>query len=175
MSQVLSPAQVAGYAACIVGVTAFLQSNDRRLKLFLVAECAAYVVHFVLLGNPPAAGSAGISGIRTALSLRFRSKGLAVFFMAVYLAVGTALVRSPTGWFPVLGACCATWGLLNMHGIRMRLMVLASTAFWLANNILSHSIGGTVLEAFIATANVTTIVRALLGRTRLQAARPGDP
>lgn len=166
-SQLLTPAQISGYAAFVLGVTAFLQREDRRLKLFLIGECAAYVVHFVLLGNPPAAASAGVSGTRTALSLRFRSKWLALVFIAIYLVLGTILIESARGWLPVIGACCATWGLLNMQGIRMRLMVFASTALWLANNILSHSIGGTILEAFVATANLTTITRAVLEARRV--------
>lgn len=172
LSQLLSQAQIAGYGAFALGITAFLQRDDRRLKHFLVAECAAYVAHFLLLHNPPAAGSAGISGIRTWLSLRFRSKRLAVFFTAVYLIMGAALIDTPTGWIPVAGACCATWGILCMQGIRMRFMVLASTALWLVNNILSHSIGGTVLEAFIAAANLTTITRILVDSKRVGAASP---
>lgn len=170
-TQLFSPAQLAGYAAFILGITAFLQRDDRRLKLFLVAECAAYVVHFLLLGNPPAAGSAGVSGIRTWLSLRFRSKRLALLFTTVYLSLGATLIDSAAGWLPIVGACCATWGLLCMQGIRMRLTVLVSTALWLANNILSHSIGGTILEAFIAVANLTTISRAITDSKRVNAAR----
>lgn len=172
LTQLFSSAQLAGYAAFILGITAFLQRDDRRLKRFLVAECAAYVVHFLLLGNPPAAGSAGVSGIRTWLSLRFRSKRLALFFTAVYLSLGATLVVSMTGWLPIVGACCATWGLLCMQGIRMRLMVLASTALWLANNMLSHSIGGTILEAFIAVASLITISRTLAASKHVKTARP---
>jgi len=86
--------------------------------------------------------------------------------------MGAALIDTPTGWIPIAGACCATWGILCMQGIRMRIMVLASTALWLVNNILSHSIGGTVLEAFIAAANLTTITRILVDSKRVGAASP---
>ncbi len=160
-SWLLSPAQLPGYLAFVLGVTAFLQRDDRRLKLFLASECAAYVAHFALLGNATAASSAGVSGARTLLSLRFRSRRLAVACMGVYLALGAALSRSPAGWLPVVGSCVATWGLFTQDGIRMRLLALVSTLLWLTNNVLSHSVGGTVLEAFIAAASVTTIVRML--------------
>lgn len=173
-SQLLSPAQLLGYLAFVLGVTAFLQRDDRRLKLFLAAECLAYVVHFSLLGNPTAAASSGLSAVRTTASLRYRSRPLALAVMATYLTLGACLARSPAGWLPVLGSCLGTWGLFMMHGIRMRLLVLTSTLFWLTNNILSGSVGGTLLEALIATASITTIVRMIREQRRGAAARPDD-
>lgn len=165
----LSPAQLLGYLAFVLGVTAFLQRDDRRLKLFLASECVAYVVHFALLGNPTAASSASVSFVRLLLSLRFRSRRLAVMVMAVYLALGAALARSPAAWLPVAGSCLSTWGLFTMRGIRMRMLVLVSTLLWLANNILSRSVGGTLLEALIAVVSVTTILRMV------REARRGEP
>jgi hypothetical protein len=49
----------------------------------------------------------------------------------------------------------------TMEGIPMRLVLLASTACWLANDVLAGSVGGTVPES-IAAASVTTIVRMTL-------------
>ncbi len=161
VSWLLAPAQLPGYLAFALGVTAFLQRDDRRLKLFLVSESAAYVLHFALLGNPTAAASAGTSGLRTLSSLRFRSRWLALGFMAAYVAVGAALGRGLASWLPVVGSCVATWGLFTQHGIRMRLLVLVSTLLWLANNVLTGSVGGTVLEAFIAAVSLATIARML--------------
>ena len=41
----------------------------------------------------------------------------------------------------------------------MRLLLLVTTLCWLANNILSGSIGGTLLEAIIALVNGATMLR----------------
>lgn len=162
-AQFFTPAQIAGYAAFLLGVAAFLQRDDRRLKILLAGESFSYLVHFVLLGNPPAASSAAVSGTRTLFSLRYRSKRLAVVFMSISIAFGAVLVNKATGWLPVLGTSFATWGLFTQHGIRMRLLVLVSTFLWLTNNIISGSIGGTVLEAFIAIASLSTIARMTFG------------
>ncbi|HMA95965.1 MAG TPA: YgjV family protein, partial [Polyangiaceae bacterium] len=110
-AQLISPAQLSGYAAFVLGVTAFLQREDRRLKLFLVGECLAYAVHFTLLGNLPAASSAGVSGARTFLSIRLRSRWLALVFMVIYLIFGIALHTTGAQWLPVIGAGVATWGM----------------------------------------------------------------
>lgn len=174
-SQLYSPAQLSGYLAFILGVTAFLQREDRRLKLFLVGECLTYAIHFTLLGNLPAAASAGVSGARTLLSIRLRSRWLALVFMASYLMLGLALHTTGARWLPVVGAGVATWAMFMLHGIRMRLVVLASTLLWLINNILSGSIGGTVLEAFIATASLVTIARMLAEARRHDGRKPMQP
>ena len=178
-SQLLSPAQLLGYLAFVLGVSAFLQTNDRRLKVLLASECVAYAAHFALLGNPTAASSAAVSFTRVLLSLRTRSRRLAVVVIAVYLGLGAVLVRSPAGWLPVVGSSISTWALFTMHGIRMRLLVLTSTLLWLANNLLSGSIGGTLLEGVIAVASISTIARMVRDARRdapaLQAGDPGAP
>jgi hypothetical protein len=159
LAQLLSPAQLVGYVAFVFGVTAFLQPNDRRLKNFLASECGAYVVHFFLLGNPTAAASSAVSGCRTLITMWTRSRRLAVVFMGSYLVIGAALAKSPAAWLPVVGSCLATWSMFRMKGIRMRFVMLVSTSMWMTNNILSGSVGGTLLETFIAIANITTMVR----------------
>ena len=158
----LSPAQVVGYVALVLGVTGFLQRDDRRLKLFVACECFVYVVHFTLLGRPPAASSALVSGARTLLSVRFRSAWLAAASVALNVGLALALTTRGAGWLPVVGSCLGAVAVFTMQGIPMRLVLLASTSLWLVNDLLSRSIGGTVLESLIAAASISTIVRMSL-------------
>jgi hypothetical protein len=46
-----------------------------------------------------------------------------------------------------------------------------STLLWLANNILSGSIGGTLLETTIATVNSITIIQILRARAQILEAK----
>jgi hypothetical protein len=155
----LSPAQLTGYVALVLGVTAFLQRDDRRLKLIISAECVAYVVHFGLLGNPAAAASALVSTGRNLLSVWWQSAWLAAATVGANVALALALRTTGTGWIPVVGSCLGAIAVFLFRGVPMRLVLLSSTALWLLNAILSGSVGGTVLEALIATASITTIVR----------------
>lgn len=159
--RVFSPAQIVGYLSFVLGVTAFLQRSDRRLKFFNASESLTYAVHFALLGNLPAAASALISCTRSFLALKLRSAWLAVFFIAINLGVGAELVKRWTGWLPICATCSATVAIFLMKGVPMRITLLGSTLLWLANNIISHSIGGTMLETTIATVNTLTIIRLL--------------
>jgi hypothetical protein len=168
-----SAAQCVGYLAFVLGVTAFSQKSDRKLKALNAAECLVYAVHFVLLGNLPAASSSSISGIRSFLALRFRSRILVVAIIVANLILGFIFVKHMAGWLPVAASCLATIAFLLMRGVRMRLVLLVTTFLWLANNILCGSIGGTLLESVIATMNVITMAKLL--RARSQGQKTGNP
>jgi len=165
-----TPAQILGYVALIFGVAAFLQKSDTRLKVLIAAESIAYVVHFILLGNYPASGSAGVSCLRNLTSIKTRAPVWIAVFIAVNVVIGATFAKSVTGWLPVTASCLATVAIFRMRGILMRIVLLACTLLWLVNNGLSGSIGGTVLEAIIAIVNLTTILRLTVERMRLKKA-----
>lgn len=161
LATAFSVTQCVGYAAFLLGVSAFLQKNDRRLKALNGAESLVYAVHFALLGNMTACASTVVSGIRSLLAVKLRSPFLAAAIIIVNVALGFIFGRGCAGWLPVIASCAATLAILLMSGIKMRLVLLGCTLLWLVNNILSGSIGGTLLEAVIATINTATIAQML--------------
>jgi hypothetical protein len=172
ITKVFSPGQCIGYIAFILGVTAFLQKNDRRLKRFNAVQGLAYAAHFLLLGSFPASASSLISALRSFLALRTRSLWVAALVIGVNVAAGVVLVRGAAGWLTVIASCLATLAVFMLQGVPMRLVLLVCTFLWLANNILCGSIGGTMLESTIAVINVSTMIRLLYpfeGRGRREA------
>lgn len=159
ISTLLSPAQLFGYLAFALGMACFLQTDDRRFKIFMALECLSYVVHFALLGQPTAVASSLVSLGRSVAAIRSRSPWVAGFFIALSLGLGAWL---QTGWLsllPIAASCIGTTALFFLHGVRMRLLMLVGTLLWLANNLLVGSIGGSLLEATIAVTNGWTIWR----------------
>lgn len=156
---VFSPAQLVGYLAFVLGVTAFAQRIDGRLKFLVASECVVYTVHFYLLGNSAAAISAAISAVRMFVSLKTRAPALAIFFLAANLILGLALATSWTACFAIAAGCSGTVAVFYLRGIGMRALLLGATLCWLTNNILSGSIGGTMLESIIAAVNTATMFR----------------
>ena len=154
-----SPAQVAGYIALALGITAFLQKSDDRLKGLNATQSLVYALHFVLLGNLSASATALTSSLRSFLALRYRSLLLAAAILAAHVALGAMFAKSAAGWLPVIGSCIATIAIFTMRGVPFRSVLLASTLLWLANNIISRSIGGTLLEVANATINISTMIR----------------
>jgi hypothetical protein len=165
-----SPAQCVGYVAFVLGVGSFLQKDDRRFKLFMAAECFAYVVHFALLGNPTAVASSTMSVLRSLLALRTRSPWVAAAVIAINLGLGSWLVRQPSDWLPLAASCLGTFALFLLRGVPMRLLMLGGTGCWIANNVIAGSIGGTALEVVVAVVNLATIARMVREeRTRVAA------
>jgi hypothetical protein len=164
-----SPAQCVGYVAFVLGVSSFLQKDDRRFKIFMAAECFAYVVHFALLGNPTAVASSTMSVLRSLLALRTRSVWVAAAVIAANLALGVWLAKQPSDWLPLTASCLGTFALFLLKGVPMRLLMLCGTGCWVANNIIVGSIGGTALEVIVGIVNVVTIMR-MVREERMQTA-----
>lgn len=159
----LAPAQLVGYLAFFLGVVAFAQRIDWRLKLLVATECVVYAVHFALLGNNPASASAAIAAVRMFAALKTRSPYVAAFFLGINLILGLVLARDWTAVFAIMAGLSGTVGVFFCTGIGMRLLLLGATLCWLTNNILSGSIGGTLLESTIAAVNATTMFRLWRG------------
>ncbi|MGM9482436.1 YgjV family protein [Roseateles sp. NT4] len=161
MSDWFSLAQLLGYVAFVLGVACFLQTDDRRFKLFMTGECIAYIAHFALLGNPTAVASSSLSMLRSLVSLYTRAKWVAVAIVAANVGFGLAIAHQPSDWLPLTASCLGTIALFTLQGVPMRLLMMCGTGLWIANNVIVGSIGGTALEVVIAVINLTTIVRML--------------
>ncbi|HEY3331616.1 MAG TPA: YgjV family protein [Capsulimonadaceae bacterium] len=163
VASVFSPTQILGYIAFVLGVFSFLQKNDRRFRISLSFQAVVYGVHFLMLGNVPAAASNLVSLGRNVLSLKSQSNYIAAVLVVITVVLGYFTIKSPIGYLTIGATIISTIGMFNLQGIRMRLCMLFCTFLWLANGILSHSIGGVMLEAVIGITNTFTIVRLYLG------------
>ncbi len=162
-----SPAQCVGYVAFVLGVGSFLQTDDRRFKLYMAGECVAYMAHFALLGNPTALASSAVSTVRTLLALRTKSYWVAAAVVSANLGFGLTIASKWSDWLPLMASCLGTLALFILQGIRMRLLMLCGTCLWIANNLIAGSIGGTALEIVVAITNITTILRMAQHRKHL--------
>lgn len=155
----LSPAQCVGYLAFVLGVGSFLQTDDRRFKVWMTGECIAYMAHFALLGHPTALASSALSTLRSLLSLHTRSRWVAVGVVAANIAFGLGIATRWSDWLPLGASCLGTLALFLLQGIAMRLLMLCGTGLWLLNNVLAGSIGGVALEAVVMLTNLSTLWR----------------
>lgn len=154
-----TPAQLFGYAAFVFGMACFAQTDDRRFKIFMALECAAYIVHFALLGQPTAVASTAVSLGRSLASLKLRTPEVGLFFVVLSLACGVWLHAGWASLLPIAASCIGTTALFFLQGLRMRVLMLVGTLLWLVNNLLVGSVGGSLLEACLAASNLWTIRR----------------
>ncbi len=163
----LAPAQLFGYAAFAFGLLCFAQTDDRRFKIYMALECAAYALHFALLLQPVAAATTAVSLARSLASLKARTPAVGLFFVGLSLAAGAWLHTGWVSWLPVLASCLGTTALFFLQGLRMRLLMLVGTLLWLLHNLWVGSVGGSLLEACLAGLNLWTMWR--LWRQQAQA------
>jgi hypothetical protein len=98
-----------------------------------------------------------MSLLRSVLALRTRSVWVAVVIVAMNLALGVSLADRASAWLPLAASCLGTLALFLLQGVPMRLLMLCGTGLWIANNMISGSVGGTALEIVIAIVNLRTI------------------
>jgi hypothetical protein len=156
----LSPAQLVGYLAFVLGVVSFLQRDDTRLRAMIAAQSFSYFVHFSMLGSTMAALASLVTCTRALVSLRTRSTWIGIVILCVNVVLGVVGAgTSVAGWLPVLGTTAGTVAFFWFEGLPMRFILLGATACWLANNLWVGSIGGSVLELLVGVANGITCYR----------------
>ena len=131
-----SPAQLVGYFALALGIAAFLQKSDQRLKFFNATQGLVYALHFVLLGNLPASASPLLSSFRSFLALRYRSLVLGAVIIAINLP---GAVSRKTGWLPSSRPASPQPPFTMRHPSA----VCCCGTLLAGNNLITGSIGGT--------------------------------
>jgi hypothetical protein len=159
LTTALMPAQWPGCAAFAFGMACFLQTDDRRFIVFMALECAAYALHFALLGEGTAVASTLISLARSLAALKSRTPAVGLAFIALNLVAGAWLFDGLRSLLPIAASVVGTAALFFLKGVSMRLLMLLGTAMWLLNNLLVGSVGGSLLEACLLGANAMTIWR----------------
>lgn len=154
-------AQLLGFASFAIGMYAFFQKDDKKLKIIMFIFSLNHTLHYLLLGSMVSALSALLSALRTGLSIYISSKWLAFTFILFGLISGIYLADSIWDLWAMLGMCIGTYSFFVLKGIQMRVGFLIGAICWLINNILVGSIGGTFLEATLISVNITTIIRLL--------------
>lgn len=152
-------AQSVGLLAFAIGISAFLQKNDQRLRALLTLYCVVIGVHFFLLGATTAASAAWLSGIRNFVSTRTRHIAVMGFFLVLLWVLGVPHITHPIQWLTLIGTSLGTWALYREQGIRMRLLILLGILCWITHNIVIGSIGGTLIEVSFLLVNSHTIFR----------------
>ncbi|MEZ9646371.1 YgjV family protein [Vibrio sp. 10N.261.52.C2] len=161
MSEYLSLAQMLGYVSFALGVSAFYQKDDKKLKILMCILNINHMLHYLLLGSIVSALSSLLAGLRTATAIYISSKVVAVVFITISLVSGVWLSNSIWELWPILGTIIGTYSVFVLKGIQMRIGFLIGATCWLTNNILVGSIGGTLLEVTLISVNLMTIFRLL--------------
>lgn len=162
-------AQALGFLSFVLGIYAFYQKDDRKLKIIMVIFNLNHLIHFILLGAVVSALSTLLSAIRTVTAIYVSSVRVAAVFILIGLSSAVYLGDSLYELWSILGMSIGTYAVFVLKGIPMRIAFLLGAICWLINNIIVGSIGGILLEATLISVNIITIIRLL--REHSQSAR----
>lgn len=152
-------AQLLGLLSFLIGLYAFSQKSDHKLKVSLGCLFICQTLHFYFLGVPTAAAANFLSFIRTIASVWLNKPYMGWLFIGLNIVWGGFLFTSPLGVLPIIAACLGTYGLFFLSGIKLRLAFMTGAICWIINNIIVGSIGGVLLETMVLVTNLITIVR----------------
>ncbi|WP_194207008.1 YgjV family protein [Superficieibacter sp. 1612_C1] len=152
-------AQGAGVIAFLIGITTFINRDERRFKLQLAVYSSVIGLHFFLMGAYPAGMSAELNAIRTVISLRTRRLWVMSVFIALTLILGFSKLHHAMELLPIIGTTVSTWALFRCKGLTTRCVMWCSTACWVAHNFWLGSIGGTLIEGSFLIMNGLNIIR----------------
>ncbi len=141
---------------------AFWQKDDVKFRYQMTGYCFVMALHFFLLGATVAAIGAVINGLRSYASVKSQSKILMAIFIALLIGLTVPNVEQ---WYEVptiIGSAIATWALFSLKGIPLRSLILFNSFCWLVHNIMTGSIGGSLIEATFAVTNALTIYRLFI-------------
>lgn len=97
-----------GVIAFLIGITTFINRDERRFRLQLAVYSAIIGVHFFLMGAGPAGMSAGLNALRTVISLRTRSLWVMTVFILLTLILGTGKLQHAMELLPIIGTVAST-------------------------------------------------------------------
>lgn len=156
---------MAAYAVGGIGVLvewrAYLLHCGSAFRRWSAAGAVLWSVMYALLGAWTAALTMGSTAMRTLVSDRLEHphhKLLAAFGFVLLFALLTAL--SWQGWVSLLPAFAVintTLALFYLDNRRMRILLLASSAAWIANDFLWQAWPALLAETVAALLNLRTI------------------
>lgn len=151
-------AQGFGLLSFAIGTYTFLQKNDTRLKSSMLCLFACQSIHFFLMGSTSAVAANILNFFRTFISIKFNTPWLGVLFIIANISWGLFLYQSMVSLLTIIGACCGTYAVFFLDGIKMRIAFIIGAFCWIIHNIIVGSVGGILLESIVIIANTTTII-----------------
>ncbi len=148
-----------GILAFFIGLTVFIQRDDKKLKIRLVIYTACMGLHFFLLGATPAGISASLNSVRTLVSIYFRKSVMMYIFITLTLTLALPNIHHWMELLPVIATIMSTVAFFKFTELKLRITMWLSTVGWVIYNFWIGSVGGTLIESSFLLINGVAIYR----------------
>lgn len=160
-----STAQLVGYAATVVSLSAYSMRDDKMMKTGVGLGLVLWALHYAMLSAWTASGTClliasrqFLAFIAPAMSAKAR-RTTAASYCLMFTALLWQTWSGPVSLLPWISALNATYAYFYLARTRLRVQVMLSTGLWLLNAVVLGSLGGVVMNAASLGISLWTIVR----------------
>jgi hypothetical protein len=146
----------------VVIIFAFAQEDDTKVKKILTIANIFWLGHFLFMWLYIWVAMVIISSIRLYLSIKFE-KNRKIFYIVTGVTIVTGIFSytEPSSLYPILASMFATYAFFFLEKVKLRLVLLVCSSFWLSFHYLHFSIGGMITESIIHVVHLMTIYKIL--------------
>lgn len=163
----LEPLTLVAYALGAVGLAvewrSYLLRCGTSFRTWSAVAALLWAGQYALLGGVTAAVTMASTGLRSLLSqqaMTGRRRHLAAAgFSALFAALTALSWQGPVSLLPLAATVNTTWALFYLDNKSMRVALLASSAAWIANDVLWQAWPALLAEAGAAALNIRTLWR----------------
>lgn len=156
-----------GYLAGLLGVLvewrAYMLSCGQAFRHWSAVGAVLWAVMYATLGAWTAAVTMGSTALRTLLSTSTLSRryrhAVAFAFIGLFAVLTVASWQGIVSLLPAFAVINTTWALFYLDNQRMRVVLLASSVAWIANDIIWQAWPALLAESVAALLNIRTIRR----------------
>lgn len=154
---------VAGTLGVLVEWRAYVLSCDQDFRRWSAMGAVLWALMYGALGAWTAAVTMGSTALRTLFSARALSRlhrhVAASAFTVLFVGLTAVSWQGTVSLLPALAVINTTWALFYLDNHRMRVVLLASSAAWITNDIIWQAWPALLAESVAALLNIRTLRR----------------
>ena len=156
--------QAIGFVALILCIISYQSNRYRKLMSIRAASEFVFCVHFLLLGVLSGSAMQFIGGIRNLAFVRLENKKnkmliAIITFCVLFTFFGIFTWEGPISVLPIVAKNVSTIAFAMSDTRKIRLIEFPTYGFWLAFNIASGSIAGTINASLSLVSIAFAIIR----------------
>jgi hypothetical protein len=156
-------ATVVGLIAMVCFASIPLFRARRTMLLAYIGNNLGFALHYALLGHWTAVAMNGLMGVQTVVAIMLvREPKMLWAYYALMPVLGLASAVTWQGlpsFFAAGATAFSTIGRMQTNGTALRILLLASTPFWVAHDLIVGSVPGLVADVLGMAIGMTMLLR----------------
>lgn len=143
-------------------IYAFLQKDDKKVIKILFISSFFWSWHFFFLEVYAALVSTLVWAFRLLLSLKYKGN-IKIFYIILFITIVLWILtyKDFSSLLPITASILATYGFFFLEKIKLRLLLIVCSSFWLSYNYIHFSIWWVINETILHFITIYTIYKII--------------